>query len=367
MKFLALAAAVLLYSFSNWQVSHYREELRPKLLAKANEELGKAGYRVTVAAAGGMDVELSGAVPGLDDRIRAQAIVDGIEGLRAIDRNNALKVPARVDLRMEPGSGRLQFSGRLGSMETARKMVEQLQALESVDAVLTKDLVFDPLVVDPEYLTQAPFVQLLTDFFELPGNGILLATECGIRLQGVATVKLGESWARAEERIGRTVRPEVMQAAAQMTSQGDLPNRFRVRAEVKFYPSALHMPLYRQDAPLTAERLSALSDVLGGSEIAFPVGGAEVMPEQQGKLEQAARGMRAAGERVRFVVGGFYLAGDGGAARERLAGQRAETVADALVALGVVPGQMEVTAFALPAGSGEPEAPESHRVEIRVR
>lgn len=367
MKFLVLATLVLVYAFSNWQVNHYREETRPALLAKAAAELDRSGYTVRVAPVGGMDVELSGAVPEAKDRLEARAIVDRMEGLRALERNNGLKIPARVELRMEPGSGRLQFSGRLGNLETARKLVGLLQDLGSVDAVLTKDLVFDPFVVDPEYLTQPAFGELASGFFELPGNGILQATECGIRLQGMATVKLAEVWAGAEGRIGRTVRPDVLAAAARMLGMETRPERFQVKADVKFFPSPLHMPLYSPEAPLTAARLEDLTQQLRAAEILFPAGASEFLPTQKGKLEQAAQAMRAVGGRVRFVVGGFHLAGDGGPARERLAARRAETVAGALVALGVGPAQLEVTAFALPSGSASPEAPESHRVEIRVR
>jgi outer membrane protein OmpA-like peptidoglycan-associated protein len=141
-------------------------------------------------------------------------------------------------------------------------------------------------------------------------------------------------------------------------------DQFQVNAEVKFYPSELHVPMHRPDAPLTPERLTALTDVLRASEILFPAQSREVQPEQTGKLEQAARAMRGVGARVHFVVGGFYVAGDGSASQESLARNRAEVVAGALASLGVAPEQMEVTTFALPPRS---EAPSSQKVEIRVR
>ncbi len=367
MKFISLAAVVLVYSFSNWQMSHYRQELRPKLLAKATDELSKAGYPVTVQAVDGMDAELTGAVPEPDDRLKAQAIVDRIEGLRALDKNNYLKVPGRVELKMEPGSGRLQFSGRLGNVETARELVTFLQDLGSVDAVMTDHLVFDAIVVDPAYLESAAFRQVAAAFFELPGNGTLLATESGMQLKGVATAKLEGDWKKAEGEIAKAVRPDVMAAARKMTGAVAGGEQFQVNAEVKLYPSELHVPMHRPEAPLTPERLSVLTEVLRGSEILFPAQSRELQPEQNGKLEQAARAMQAVGSRVRFVVGGFYVAGDGSASQETLARNRAEVVAGALAALGVAPEQMEVASFALPPGSGSPEAPSSQKVEIRVR
>ena len=368
MKLLAVAAAVLVYSFSNWQIRHYREETRPKLLKQATAELSAAGYAVHVDAFDGMDAELTGAVPEPEDRLLAQEIVDGIPGLRASTLHNELKVPGRVELRMDPGSGKLRFSGRLAAVSTARKLVESLQGLRNVDAVITKDLIFEDIVADPSYLESPAFLKLASGFFELPGNGILSATESGVQLKGIATAKLEEAWRSAETEIKPLLNPEVVAAARKMSGAiaADAA-QFCVKAEVKCYPSELHVPLRRPDAPLTEVRLKELTGLLAHSELAFAPGTHELRPEETGKLEQAARAMKAVGPRVRFVLGGFYVLGDAAAPRETLARNRAQTVAGALVALGVAPEQMEVATFAMASGSAIPDAPEMQKVEIRVR
>jgi outer membrane protein OmpA-like peptidoglycan-associated protein len=368
MKFLAVAAAVLAYSFSNWQMSHYRVETRPKLLKQATAELNAAGYTVHVDAFDGMDAELTGAVPEPADRLKAQEIVDAIPGLRALDANNGLKVPGRVELSMEPGSGKLRFSGRLANVATARKLVEFLQGLRQVDAVVTDELSFEEIVVEPSYLESPAFRNLASAFFDLPGNGLLLATESGLHIKGIATAKLEEGWKVAEREIAGLVNPEVMAAARKMSGAigGDEVD-FRLLLEVASYPSEWHVPGRRPDAPLNEVRLGELTGVLSRSEVVFAPSSKDLRPEETGKLEQASRAMRRAGSRVRFVVGGYYQAGDAGGAREILAQNRAQSVAGALAQLGVAPEQMEVATFALGAKGGVLSAPLTQKVEIRVR
>ena len=167
--------------------------------------------------------------------------------------------------------------------------------------------------------------------------------------------------------MAKLVKPDVMAAARRMTGAVAAGDQFRVKLDVELYPSELHVPLHRPDAPLTAERLVILTDVLHSSEILFAPRTAEIRPEEKGKLEQAARAMREVGPRVRFVVGGHFLGGDSAKAREDLARNRAAGVVRSLSGLGVAPEQMEVTTFALAAGSGLPDAPQSQKVEIRVR
>ncbi|MEQ1843334.1 MAG: hypothetical protein ABL994_23255, partial [Verrucomicrobiales bacterium] len=336
MKLLAVVAILFVYCFAAWQQSHYREILRPKLVEQATADLKAAGYPVSVQVLDGMDAELTGAVPEPSDRIKAQAIVDQIPGLRAPDSHNYLKVPGKVVLRLEPGSGELRFSGRLGNAGTTQKLVESLQNLKNVDAVSMDELGFEDIVIDPTYLDSPAFLKLAAAFFEIPGNGTLIATEAGLQLKGLATAKLAESWKAAEREMGSMVKPGVLAAASRMTDGGG-GEQFHVKADVVLHPSELHVPSRHPEAPLKEDRLAALTGVLHQSEIQFAPGSFEIRPEQNGKLEQAAKAMQAVGSRVKFVVGGHFQVGDASGALETVARNRAGAVAGNLSGLGVPP------------------------------
>jgi outer membrane protein OmpA-like peptidoglycan-associated protein len=328
-----------------------------------------------------MDAVLEGVVPEPADRDAALALVDGIQGLRAVPEHNHLRIPGRVRLQLEPGSTELRLSGRLGDLETARRLVVALQEIEGVDAVDVDGLEFLDTVTGPGYLETEAFLDLARAFFSIPGNGALAATESGITLRGLATAQAREAWERAEKDLALQVNPSQAAAAARMVwgiDESSSPgsegapapplDRFLVRADVTFHPSPWHVPGYRPEAPLPADRLRHLVSVLDRSAIVFAPGSAETGADQTGKLEAAARAIQAAGERVRYVVGGHcVLTVDGAEAARREARARAEAVVSRLVALGVSADQLAAEIFPSPAGSGRPDAPRFRTVDIRVR
>ncbi|MBU0501137.1 MAG: OmpA family protein [Gammaproteobacteria bacterium] len=337
-----LIGIVLIPFFVAWEKSHFDNNLYPQLQSDVLDSLEDPRFGRVTMSLDRLDASLGGQVDDLDTREAARASVDALPGVRALERNNHIKVFPRMELSRR--GDKLQSSGLLSPED--RGMVGQW-SLSGLDAAGLTD---NALVAGLTEKQRGFLSGLADEFFALPGDRSLLMDKEGIRLSGDVTLPLLIGWEKV--------------------SEGWFDHKASL-ANLKLYPSLFHFPGYRKQTLVDQGLAQALGERLLAAPIYFSLGSAEIEAAENEKVLQLAEVINQSDPSARFIVGGHTDASGTLDANMVLGGARSRNLVNALVAAGVAAGRLEVVSFGPSQLAGDNETEEgrrrSRRVEILIK
>ena len=290
MKFLPITLAILLLPAFVWLGDwHYRYNLRPELMASAQQVLLDAGLTGVDVTVDYLDATLEGVVDSPLQRFEAERLVNNLPGLRVLDGFNLIRMPASLTLvRLD---GQLNASGIMpeGSRDL---LVELLKApASSIRDVSYHDFAFSNIELENPQLHS-----LIDSFFALPGDSILQLDATGLRLEGNATKQLEQQWIASASEMGLTLRAD---------------------SDLTLFPSIYHLPDYlpvsdpeQKIAPQLARELRELG-------ISFSAGSSKVDSQQREKVDKLVKLLKSAPKQFEFVIGTHGVGEDGLAEKVR--------------------------------------------------
>lgn len=295
----------------------------------------------------GLHAHLSGFVPHPRFRQEAQDRIDAIPGAQAPTRFNQVHVAPVVRVETQP-SGTYRVTGWLPSEQWRDRLGLVLSSAAPRRAFDTREMQYDPSVLEPAYLDQTALPALLGTFFASVSQGSLMLEPNRLKLTGSVRTET--------EKL-------TLQSLAVRTMSG--PGNPVVENEVTFVPPADP----RARTPVWVGSTIPGMDVaraLRSFPIFFDSGSTVLKPEEAAKVEQLVAAIKQLAPRGVFVVTGYADASGNPAANQRLCLKRAETVAAVLVARGIPRAQLELKSLIEKANAADSKNPEARRRSRRV-
>lgn len=336
-RLIPLIGILLIPLFVAWEKSHFDSNLYPQLQNDVLDSLEDPRFGRVVMSLDHLDASLGGQVDDLEAREAARASVDALPGVRALERDNHIKVLPRMDLSRR--DGKLRSSGLLHPED--KGMVGQWN-LSGLDAA---GLAGNALVAGLKEQQRGFLARLAGEFFALPGDRSLLMDKEGIRLSGDVTLSLLIGWEKISE--------------SWFDHKASLAN-------LKLYPSLFHFPGYRRQTVADQAQAQALGERLLAAPIYFSLGSAEIEATENEKVLQLAEAIAQSDPNARFVVGGHTDASGTLDANIALGEARSRSLVNALGAAGVAAERLEVVSFGPSQLAGDNETEEGRRLSRRV-
>ncbi|OGT89122.1 MAG: hypothetical protein A2286_11575 [Gammaproteobacteria bacterium RIFOXYA12_FULL_61_12] len=333
-----LIGIVLIPLFAVWEKAHYDGNLNPKLQQSVMDSLDEPRFERVITSLDHLDVSLGGQVDDLESREAARAKADGLAGVRALERDNHIKVSPVLELsRLD---GKLRSTGLL-SLED-KPLALQWPNLQDQDAAGLAD---NGYVAGLTAKQRAFLARLAAEFFALPGDRSLLMDKDGIRLSGDVTLPQITGWQKASE--------------GWFNPEASLAN-------LRLFPSLFHFPGYQRQTVKDQTKAKELGDKLLANPIYFSLGSADIEPAEAEKVQQLVEAINQSDAEARFAVGGHTDASGTLDANMALGESRSKNVVNALAAAGINAERLEVVSFGPSQLAGDNETEEGRRLSRRV-
>jgi len=376
-----------------WNFVHFQQ---PQLLVETQERLVAAGLGDVQVALNHFDATLSGICLDPVDRDRARALVVGVQGLRLREDDNLIRVPARLQSKLNDGS--LVLEGWLPT-ETSRRvitaMVAEFRPELKVDATAVRLLPQVELGPTTTFVGEEVPVVFSTflDSIRAPAALTITPNATGVQVRGylpTPVMRAGIIQAIEKSGDGRKVdatrlyvSPHLLAASfvkgtglvefvrsffdtpapgifsidsrngprltayATTAMESDwlrllrpITGSMKVNLNITRVPSRFHLPGYRPVSKLPLEWLG----LIRAQRFIFEEGSAVLLAADEEKLELLAYLMMEVGPELRVLVAGYSdpLGEPGG---ESLRLRRANLIRERLLDYGVLPEVVQASGF----------------------
>ena len=139
------------------------------------------------------------------------------------------------------------------------------------------------------------------------------------------------------------------------------------KSELTLYPSVYHYPGYKMESELTPEAAKPLIDAFALNQIFFDTGKSDIRNDQKEKVIALTSSIKAAGEKVKFIIGGHADSSGDIEVNRKLSKQRAQSVVEALSASGISDKQFTIAYFGAAKSSGSGDNESDRKVEILIK
>ena len=353
MKILGLLFIFSIFFFTAVHTLHYVKVERPKLLEEADLLLAEAEIEdVRPVSRGGMDLRLIGSVDALEERDRAERMVDQIFGLRALSLANFIESPGGLQTTYDSDSLEVVMQGSLGSKETVDAVK---RAIQEGNSLPVRDRVkIHGSIKEPYYLTNQKFLELVNKLHKTPHPASIEAGQRTLRLKGATTQDMQAEWLAAIKEVERQT-----------------GRRLDIDTDFQLFPSRYHMPGYFRSrrSKLNRDEFNRLMAKLKLHQIYFDSGVSTINHDDQltkKTLEDLVSLINQQRSSVYFVIGGHADSRGNAADNRKLAQKRAETVKEWLVFKGIDPNHLEVVSFGSTMAGGNQNSAEARAKARRV-
>ena len=244
---------------------------------------------------------------------------------------------------VDPGPAQFALNNAGGKISLSGKGPKDFD-LESALHADHSDLVRDDFIGLHPSVSNPKFHQWVADYFKSNGQRGIEVNHDQVVLSGPTTPSLNRKW------------------LGELSGQGLKPT-----SKLDIYPSEYHYPSYVLESKLNGATKGALLKAFALNQIFFDSGSSEVREDQAPKVDALAVAITAAGDGIKFVIGGHADSTGNAEFNKRLSEKRAAAVVAALGERQISNDKFTVVSFGAAKAKSGGSSESDRKVEIRIK
>lgn len=244
---------------------------------------------------------------------------------------------------VEPNPAEITVNRSKGEYE-AKGVVGDDYNLSLIEVPDTKRITKDPFTEGPAEVNTNKFSDWTKGYFKPTGDRGFSLRGRDIELRGVGTPFLKTDWINGAK--GMNLKPS---------------------GKMQLFPSEYHFPSYQVASKIAPKELQSLQSALGLYPIYFDSGSSEITEVEMVKVEGLANSLKAAGEDVRYVIGGHADSVGNLKMNLKLSAARADSVITALKERGISEQLFSKASFGSTKAKSAGSSAKDRRVEVLVK